>query len=398
MMGVSPSPGLWTPAFVRVGAVELAYFLAAGVLIYALPLYAVGPVGSDERGAGIAFGAFTLTALVLRPFAGRLVDRVGRRPLLAGGALLAGVSALGFLAADTIVSVTVVRLVSGVAEAAFLVATFAVVADIAPPSRTGEALSYNSLALYLGIALGPLVGEWVVGVQGFSGAWWAAALLAVGGGVVALGLAEPARDRASGATPEGDAPAIGFIHRPTLAPSVGFLAGLLVAGGFLAFAVLRGDELGMAYPSVLLFAYGGAVIGVRLLLPRAADRHPPLRVLALALAVTATGGAAAAAAPNGAALVGAAAIVGTGVALLTPAFFAAVFTGVPPSQRGAASGTATMAIDLGLGVGPIIAGSVARSAGIPVAFASGAALAVLGCVWTLRLQRRRLGDRAAPTA
>jgi MFS family permease len=393
-MGLSPSqPSLWTPAFVRVGAVELAYFLAAGVLIYALPLYAVGPVGSDERGAGIAFGAFTLTALVLRPFAGRLVDRVGRRPLLVGGALLAGVSALGFLAADTIVSVTVVRLVSGVAEAAFLVATFALVADIAPPTRTGEALSYNSLALYLGIALGPLVGEWVVGVHGFRGAWWAAAILAVGGGLLALGLTEPPRDDAPGPGP----PSTGFIHRPTLAPSVGFLAGLLVAGGFLAFAVLRGDELGMTYPSVLLFAYGGAVIGVRLLLPRAADRHPPLRVLALALAVTATGGAAAAAAPNGAALVGAAALVGTGVALLTPAFFAAVFAGVPRSQRGAASGTATMAIDLGLGIGPIIAGSVARSGGIPVAFASGAALAVLGCGWTLRLHRRRVGTEPAPT-
>ena len=48
------------------------------------------------------------------------------------------------------------RLVLGVAEAFFFVAAFeAAPADLAPPGRAGEVLSFNSLALYLGIALGP---------------------------------------------------------------------------------------------------------------------------------------------------------------------------------------------------------------------------------------------------
>ena len=46
----------------------------------------------------------------------------------------------------------------GVGEAAFFVAGFAFLADLAPPERMGEALSYNSLGLYLGIALGPAAG------------------------------------------------------------------------------------------------------------------------------------------------------------------------------------------------------------------------------------------------
>ncbi len=41
------------------------------------PPYVTGPVGSDEAGAGLAFGAFAVTALVLRPFAGRLSDTRG---------------------------------------------------------------------------------------------------------------------------------------------------------------------------------------------------------------------------------------------------------------------------------------------------------------------------------
>ena len=80
---------LFTAAFIRLGLGDLAYFTAAGVAIYALPPYVTGPVGSDEAGAGLAFGAFAITALLLRPFAGRLSDVHGRRPLLVGGALLA---------------------------------------------------------------------------------------------------------------------------------------------------------------------------------------------------------------------------------------------------------------------------------------------------------------------
>ncbi len=64
----------FTPAFVRLALADLAYFTAAGVAIYALPLYVTGPLGSDKAGAGLAFGAFAITALVLRPIAGRLSD------------------------------------------------------------------------------------------------------------------------------------------------------------------------------------------------------------------------------------------------------------------------------------------------------------------------------------
>ena len=64
----------------KLSLADLAYFTAAGVAIHTLPSFVTGPVGSDKAGAGLAFGAFAVTALVLRPFAGRLSDTRGRRP------------------------------------------------------------------------------------------------------------------------------------------------------------------------------------------------------------------------------------------------------------------------------------------------------------------------------
>ena len=153
---------------------ELAYFTAAGIAIYTLPLFVTGPVGSDMAGAGIAFGAFAVSALLLRPFAGRLCDTWGRRPLLITGAVLCAVSMMLTAHAETLAVVVALRLVLGVAEAAFFVAAIAALADLAPRSRIGEAMSVNSLGLYLGLGLGPPLGEVLVKTTGYAAAWYAA--------------------------------------------------------------------------------------------------------------------------------------------------------------------------------------------------------------------------------
>jgi predicted MFS family arabinose efflux permease len=157
--GVGTGDRLVTGSFVLLTAAELAYFTATGIAIYTLPLFVTGPLGSDIAGAGIAFGAFAVSALLLRPFAGRLCDTWGRRPLLITGAVLCAVSMMLTAHAATLAVVVALRLVLGVAEAAFFVAAIAALADLAPRSRIGEAMSVNSLGLYLGLALGPPPGR-----------------------------------------------------------------------------------------------------------------------------------------------------------------------------------------------------------------------------------------------
>src|SRR5690606_6330898 len=89
-----------------------------------------------------------------------------------------------------------------------------------------------------------------------------------------------------------------------------------------------------------------------------------------------------------------AALMGVGVAFSTPAFFTAVFATAGPQQRGAASGTASACIDLGLGGGPILLGLFAEGLGIPWAFGAAAGVALAGAVWTMSwagVTRRQTG-------
>jgi len=166
-----PRDRLFTSALVALTAADLAYFTAAGVLIGVTPFFAAGPLGAGAAGVGLAVGAFSVTTLVLRPLAGRWSDRYGRRPLLIGGAGLFAVLIGGHLLVTDLAWLVGLRVLLGVAEAVFFVAGFAALADLAPPGRAGEALSYSSLALYFGVAGGPLVGQALLGWGGFGWVW-----------------------------------------------------------------------------------------------------------------------------------------------------------------------------------------------------------------------------------
>ena len=62
----------------------------------------------------------------------------------------------------------------GVGEAFFFVAAVAAISDMAPPERRGEAINIGSLSLYLGLAIGPFLGETILAASGFTAVWIAA--------------------------------------------------------------------------------------------------------------------------------------------------------------------------------------------------------------------------------
>lgn len=374
---------LFTPAFIGLGVADLAYFTAIGMSILVLPLYVTGPVGSSTAGAGVAFGAFAVSALVLRPIAGRMTDVYGRRPLLATGAALCAACMIASAHVDSLVLIVGIRLLLGVAEAAFFVASFAALADLAPPSRMGEALSYNSLGLYLGITGGPLIGEFLVRTWGFTVAWYGAGALALLAVLVVFTIGE------TRGTPVAPGRRARLLHIGAIPPALGFFASVVPMGAFLAFAALHAEAVGLARSGMPLVVYGAVVVASRIAFARVHDRVPPLVMGAIALVAIATGLIISALWITPTGIVLGAAVLALGVSFSTPAFFAAIFATARPSERGAASGTASAFLDLGLGGGPILLGLVAGALGVPWAFGVAAGIALAGCFWTLSLRHRQ---------
>lgn len=379
----TPREALVTRGFVALSLADLAYFTADGIAIYTLPMAVTGPFGASAAAAGVAFGAFAVTALLARPFAGRLADTRGRLPLMTAGAAIAAVGLALTAYTQSLTVLILLRLLLGVGEAAFFVASLATLADLAPASRLGEAISYNSLGLYLGLTLGPPLGEWLVHTWGFRSAWLGAAAIAALAVVLVRGVGETGQ--------RGTAPGRSrLIHVPAIAPSLGFLTSIVAMGGFLAFAALHAEETGMSSTSLPLVVYGATVVAGRLAFARLIDRPAALPLGATALATMGLGVLLLAVAPTPAGILAGSALAALGVVFSTPAFFSAIFATASPSQRGAAAATASIALDLGLAGGPILVGLVATQQGIPVAFALCAGVTFAGAVWTTLLARRRV--------
>lgn len=282
-MAESVSVRLLTPAFVALTLSDLAYFTAAGILLAATPLFVTGPLGGSELGVGVAMGSFSLSTLLLRPWAGRWTDRHGRRLLLIGGGAAFTVVTLGHLVVDDLAALVVLRLLLGVAEAMYFVAGFAALADLAPPDRAGEALSLNSLALYLGIALGPLLGQGLLRWRGFDAVRVGAVALA---GIATLLALRVPETRGSAAD---DAEATPLVHRAALVPGFALFCGVAAMSGFLAFAVLHARNLGIERWSGVLLLFGGTIVVCRAAFATLPDRTGPARLAGVALAVSVSG-------------------------------------------------------------------------------------------------------------
>jgi MFS family permease len=383
-------PTLVTPAFVAVTLAALAYFIADGVLIPAVPRYVQGPLGAGDVAVGLVVGAFSLSAFFLRPLAGGLGDRWGRRPLMLAGAAVFVVSVAGYGLAPSPEALAGLRLLTGAGEAFFFVGALTTVADLAPAERRGEAMSLASLSLYVGIGLGPLLGELAIDRFGFTAAWLAAAT--AGLVAVALALAVPDTRPDDAAAPAGPGAGHTLVHRAGLLPGLVLLAGILGMAGFLTFVPLYALEVGLDGSRGVLLLFAAVVVGIRSVGARIPDRLGPARATRAALALSAAGLAVAGAWPTPAGLVAGTAVFGVGVALLTPAVMTLAVQGVAPRERGAVLGTTSAFIDLAIGLGPGTLGFLAAAAGRPATFLAGAAVAAAGL---LLLWARPVGRAAA---
>jgi MFS family permease len=380
-MNRSARPRLVTPAFLTVTFTTMAYFVADGMTIPITPLFVRGPLGGNEFSVGLAVGVFAVSAIVLRPWAGRFADRHGRRPLLVAGAALFAVGMIGHLLATTLPMLIGMRLVLGAGEALVFVAALAAISDLAPDERRGEAISFFSLSLYLGIAIGPLIAEALLGRDRFWAVWIGAALLAGLASAVALRVPETR----VGADPSPTPPTARgglwrYVHPAGILPGLVLLTSTVGMGGFFAFVPLYTRDLGLDGSRFVFLLFAGIVIAFRSLAPWIPDRLGPWRAASVALSFETAGLVLIALWAQPAGLFVGSAVFAFGVSFAFPALSAMAVAAVPRAERGAVLGTFSAALDLAFGVGPIALGAVATLFGFAGAFLAAGVIASAGLV------------------
>jgi MFS family permease len=377
-----------TPRFALVVGSGLAYFMALGAVLPVVPQYVEDELGGGSVSVGVAVGALFVGAVLLRPYVGRVGDRVGRRVLMIFGATVVALSIALYAAATSLELLVAARLLTGVGEAAFFVGAATMITDLAPPDRRGEAISYWSVAVYGGLAFGPVLGETVLDHVSFTAAWGVAAALAATAAALAVATHEVERPEA--------APGAGgvLINRAAVAPGSVLFAGLISLAAFTAFVPLYVDEIGLHNADVVFLLYGGLVLVVRIFGARLPDSLGARTAGAVALAASAVGMVIMAAWGTTAGLLAGTVFFAVGASLLYPALLLLALGGAPESERGSVVGTFSSFFDLSQGLGSLVVGVMAAATSYQGAFALGAVCSIAGFAY-LRLHTTRQRRLAA---
>ena len=359
---------LWNKNYCKVMVANFTLFFAFYILTPLLPLYLSEHFGATKDVIGLVLSGYTITALIIRPLSGYLVDSFPRKLVLMASFGAFAIFFAGYLAASTLLLFTIVRTLHGAPFGTLTTANATVAIDVLPSSRRTEGIGYYGLSNNLAMALGPTIGIMIYQLtNSFEFIFWLALIVAFAGlitdATVKLPMKEIVRNKQKLSLDRF------FLIR-------GWLLGLnMMAFGF-SFGVL----------SNYLAIYGKEVMGITggtgtyfmlcsvgLMLSRLqgskALREGRVTFNAgSGMVISLIGYTLFILVPNDIGYYGSALLIGLGNGHIWPAFQNMTINVAGNNQRGTANSTILISWDIGMGLGILLGGVIAELLGYSAAF------------------------------
>lgn len=378
---MSADTGALTPrqlgrSFAALFIVTFCGLIAVGAVLPVLPRYVHGPLGFGDVAVGVVIGAYAITGLLLRPFAGRLADRRGRKPTVLVGTLTLAASGLLFLPNLGLAGLIVARLVTGAGEGALYTAGSTWIVDISPAARRGRILGLYGLAVWGALSVGPLAGELLLDAGGYTAVWLFAAAMPLLGALIATRVPDPF-------VPQSHVEPHPLIAPEAIGPGLAIALASVGYAAIAAFVVLHLEARDVAHGVVVFGAFAAMIVLTRLVAGDLPDRVGAARVAIVATLVEAAGLLTIAFSHSlPVALIGGCAMGGA-FSLLNPSLMLIALGRVSENARGAAMGTYTAFFDAGVGLGAPLAGLAAALTDYEGAFVFAAAVAIASALLSL---------------
>jgi len=370
-------------------AVAFSVALGFGIVAPAIPLFAKA-FDVSNFAAGAVISVFALVRFASAPVAGRLVNRLGERVVLASGIGIVGVSSLLSGLSGSYAQLILLRGIGGFGSALFTVSSFALLMRVAAPGQRGRSAGTYQTGFLLGAIAGPAFGGPLTAWSLRAPFFVYAATLLVAGAVAMVFLARTAlreHEVAAGTANVAPTPLGTAIRSAAYRAAVAnnFAVGWSIFGvraSLIPLFVVEGLRLGPSRTGAGLVL--SAVVQALVLIPtgRMVDSRGRRPFLQAGAAFSMAAGVAMALAGSAPLFMIGMALYGTGSAFLSVSSAAVV--GDVIGGRGSTPVAAfQMASDAGAFLGPLVAGLLADAASFEVAFLATAAVSGLALATTL---------------
>lgn len=373
--------GIWV-----LGFVSMLMDISSEMVHSLLPMFLVGSLGVSVLVVGLIEGLAEATALIVKVFSGSLSDYLGKRKGLAVlGYALGALSKPLFAISSGAGLVITARLIDRVGKGIRGAPRDALVADIAPPEVRGAAFGLRQSLDTVGAFTGPLlaVGLMLLWANDFRAVFWVAVipgLLSVL--LLMVGVTEPER--------HADAPRTNPINRANMRRLsaaywwvVGIGAVFTLARFSEAFLVLRAQQLGVAMAWVPLVMVAMNLVYAASAYPFGwlSDRVSHSRLLVAGLLVLILADAVLAVSTDWVSLLIGVALWGVHMGMTQGLLATMVADTAPADLRGTAFGLFNLVSGVAMLVASVVAGWLWETQGASFTFVGGAIFAVMALLF-----------------
>ncbi|KAA8327179.1 MFS transporter [Leuconostoc carnosum] len=351
---------LFNKGFITITIINFIVYLVYYLMMVIIAVIAHNELHASFGQAGMASGIYIIGTLLARLIMGKELELIGRKRVARWGVIFYLITTIAYLTIPTIGTLDIVRLLNGFAYGMTSTALNAIVTEFIPENRKGEGINYYGLSTSLAAAIGPFIGLLLLNMTSFhfivllSVAMIALSMIALFAiqinnvKLTAEHLAELKSWKVSS-----------FIeYKVLLIAFIGFLMGLSYSS-VLSFLASYAQSINLVSISSFFFVvYAGIVTVTRPMSGRIFDRYgenyvmyPSYIFLTLGLIVLGL-------TTNGLMLLVSGAFIGLGYGTFMSNGQAVTLKLVSSHRIGIALSTYFIGLDLGLGVGPYVFGTL----------------------------------------
>ena len=383
---------LFTSALLFAASINMLIFLGWQMASVGIPVY-VAELGGTEVEVGLTMSIVTIVATLVRPFAGTLADRFGRKVFLVWGLIIMAASTIAYAIFPVVGIVLAVRVLHGLGWGFGATANGTIAADVVPKKRFSEGMGYIAMTNSLALALGPIVAYSLIDAGDstmmiYVSAGFTVIALIVGAVFFVTGYKQPPLK--PGKFDRDYFRLSNLFEKQALLPSMVVLMLTIAFGTVSAFIALHAAERGISNVSIYFIVNAITNIVTRPIVGRYDDRHGFWGVgiwscICFSASLVVIGFS------DSLVMFGFAGFfvgigLGWGMSVLQPMAVAIV----PPQRRGVATSTYFFFFDIGIAIGSLLGGIVASYVGYAGMYYALAVFPLIGCMIFLLAGKKRI--------
>ena len=381
---------LVTPSFVFSFTSSFLLFFAFYLILPILPLYLQNQYDASESVVGLILASYVVTALIIRPFGGFMVDKFDRKKLLILCFVAFTIFFGGYIIATSILMFTVFRALHGFSFGLITISNSTVAIDVMPPSRRNDGIGYFGISSNLSMALGPMIALLIYDTFGdFQYIFILAFATSALGLILALFIKMPKRntpiiaETVEDAKPERTMSLDRFFLTKATLGSIALALTSFNYGQICTYVpIYAKNEIGMNSGSGLFFvAIATGLVFSRLITSKMMYKGDLNKIIYIGMAILIMGMSMFVFVQNEVSFYLSAGIIGLAYGFTSPAFQAMFINLAHHNQRGTANSTFYIAFDIGAGAGILAGGAIAQQYSYSSSFFVGLVLIALSLIF-----------------